>query len=150
MKKNDVVKVEVKRQVITPATSSNYHTYDEIPTQNVTLDVMIDSVGASTAKGHYLNENDARYYVRGKYTSVVVENLVVRVEIDNDGSVWEYTISANHKNEYELYQILKKEAKKLHIHGNSREWCDFMKNNGVNVFMVTEDFSNKANGVLVD
>ena len=134
MKKNDIIKVSVRRQIITPETKENYWSVSSIPTEVKTLDVVVDSVGKSIIKGHYLNESDRRYKQAYEHWDMdgiqgVIEYSVVSVEIDNEGHVFEYKIFADNEAAYYHQERMKEEAKKLHLKKKSDEWWQFMKAN---------------------
>ena len=158
MKKNDIIKVNVRRQIITPETSKN-QPVGNIPTEVKTLDVVVDSVGKSIIKGHYLNESDRRYLKAEEYFDMdsmlsITERVVVRVEIDREtGAVYEYKVFASEEADYYECEKLREEAKKAHLKKGSTEWWRFMGR----AFLTTAHPSvyawtseKKADGVLAD
>lgn len=157
MKKNEIIKVNVGRQIITPETSKN-QPVGNIPTEVKTLDVVVDSVGKSIIKGHYLNESDRRYSKAEEYFDMdnmlsITEYVVVRVEIDTEtGAVYEYKVFADEEADYYECEKLAAEAKKQGLKKGSYSWWKFMGR----FFLITAHPSvyawtseKKADGVLV-
>ena len=156
MTKNEIIKVQVKRQAITR--ESDYRTLNEVPSKELTLDVVIDSVGKSIIKGHYLNESDRRIFTACEYLDKdnalrVDEEIVVRVEIDREtGAVYEYKVFADEEVDYYECEKLRAEAKKLHLQKGSKAWWKFMGRSFLteahcSVYAWTTE--KKADGVVV-
>ena len=157
MKKNEIIKVNVGRQIITPETSKN-QSVGNIPTEVKTLDVVVDSVGKSIIKGHYLNESDRRYSKAEEYFDMdnmisITEYVVVRVEIDTEtGAVYEYKVFADEEADYYECEKLGAEAKKQGLKKGSNAWWKFMGRAFLttaypSVYAWTSE--KKADGVLV-
>lgn len=155
-KKTDIIKVSVKRQVITG--KSDFRTLNEVPTKELTLDVVIDSISKSIIKGHYLNESDRRYFKAEEYFDTdnmisITEYVVVGVEIDREtGAVYEYKVFADEEADYYECEKLRAEAKKQGLRKGSNAWWKFMGR----AFLTTAYPSvyawtteKKADGVLV-
>ena len=157
MKKNDIIKVNVRRQIITPKTSKN-QPVGNISTEVKTLDVVVDSVGKSIIKGHYLNDSDGRYLKAEEYFDMdnmisITEYVVVRVEIDRKTeAVYEYKVFADEEADYHECEKLIEEAKKQGLKKGSNAWWGFMGRAYLttahpSVYAWTTE--KKADGVLV-
>ena len=129
MKKNDIITVKTSRYVITPE-SKNAFNKGEIKTREVLLQVVVDKVGASTIKGHYLNESDNHIQiVSDKYDQDgvwITDYVITEVVIDKDGNLYEYKVTANKLEDYYECERLKSEAKKAGFKKYSSEWWNFI------------------------
>ena len=155
MKKNDIIKVSVKRPIVEPGI--NYWNVNEVPVEHKTFDLVVDSVTPSTIKGHYLNDSDRKVYEVFPHYDIdgtgANEKLVMRVEIDKNGNVYEYKIDPNREADYYVCEKLIADAKKAHLKKYSREWWHFMGRGMLTIAEPTTHYytgSKLSDGSLVD
>ena len=156
MKKNDIITVKTSRYIITPE-SKNAFSKGQVETKEVLLQVVVDKVGTSTIKGHYLNESDNHIQiVSNKYDEDgvwITDYVITEVVIDKDGNLYEYKVMSNHLEDY--YECIRKmaEAKALKLKKYSSEWWQYLGRSFITVAEPTYGAfgsSHKRNdGILV-